>query len=59
MNAGELKEILERVPSHVQILTGEEESEITDRFLPVTKALRLIDYKANSDALVFIETQEK
>lgn len=55
MNAGELKTILERVPSYTEILTGEEASEITDAFLPVTKAYRLISYDEHSDALVLIE----
>lgn len=55
MNVGELKEVLERVPPYVQVLTGEEASEITDAFLAVTKAYRLIDFEAHNDALVLIE----
>lgn len=55
MNVGELKEVLERVPSYVQVLTGEEASEITDAFLTITKAYRLIDFEAHNDALVLIE----
>ena len=58
MTAGELKDILDRVPPKTEILIGESESAITDDFLPVTGAYRRIDYNDFHDAVILIEQTE-
>ena len=58
MTAGELKAILDRVPSKAEILIGESESAITDTFLPVTGAYRHIDYTNHRNAVILIENYE-
>ena len=58
MTAGELKAILDRVPSKAEVLIGETESAITDTFLAVTGAYRHIDYNNFHDAIVLIENYE-
>lgn len=58
MTAGELKDILDRVPPKTEILIGESESAITDTFIPVTGVYRHIDYTDFHDAVILIEQTE-
>lgn len=58
MTVGELKAILDRVPSKAEVLIGESESAITDTFLSVAGAYRHIDYNNFHDAVVLIENYE-
>ena len=58
MTVGELKAILDRVPSKAEVLIGESESAITDTFLSVTGAYRHIDYNNHRNAVILIENYE-
>lgn len=58
MTAGELKDILDRVPPKTEILIGESESAITDTFIPVTGVYRHIDYTNHRNSVILIEQTE-
>ena len=58
MTVGELKAILDRVPSKAEVLIGESESAITDTFLPVTGVYRHIDYTNHRNSVILIEQTE-